>query len=441
MPSPTVSPLTRARAALRLVLAAALIAGFMPRAAASSSGPLMASLPPSEWVTAGEQREVLITLEGSSRTSQVLQVLSTLAREKAKAAFFLPASWLAERKILAMSMLSLGHRIGNRGYDDVSFTRLGRSGARASIARAERALAQLGVDPRPFLRPPGGARTRAVLEVAGAMGYRSVRWTYRPGRGSASEIARQAVARARPGSILSLDLWRPAHRAALGEIIQGVRARGLRVAGLESLRATDAVRWDRRLAAGSSGPQVRRLQERLRRLTYVPGSDGVFGEETLQAVYAFEKTQRLPRDGVVTPADMERLMSADRPAAPKRSADSFIDVDLSRQVLFEVKKDRVVQTLPISSANGEYYISDGERRKAETPTGSFKVLWKIPGWRVSDLGELWYPSYFHSGGYAIHGSPLVPTYPASHGCVRIPMSVAKSFYSRLEIGTKVFVHR
>ncbi|MDQ4146047.1 MAG: L,D-transpeptidase family protein, partial [Actinomycetota bacterium] len=234
--------------------------------------------------------------------------------------------------------------------------------------------------------------------------------------------------------------WRPAHRAALATIIEGVRARGLRVAGPESLRATHAVRWDTTLAAGSSGAQVRRLQESLRRRTYVPGSDGVFGEETLQAVYAFEKTQRLPRDGVVTPPDMERLLTSDRPVAPKRRADRFIDIDLSRQVLFEVEKGRVVQTLPVSSANGEYYFSDGERSKAVTPTGAFKVLWKIPGWRVSDLGELWYPSYFHSGGYAIHGSPLVPTYPASHGCVRVPMSVAKSLYSRLDIGTRVFVH-
>ena len=43
---------------------------------------------------------------------------------------------------------------------------------------------------------------------------------------------------------------------------------------------------------------------------------------------------------------------------------------------------------------------------------------QIDGMRVSRLGELWRPKYF-TGGYALHGSPSVPGYPASHGCVRL----------------------
>ena len=39
---------------------------------------------------------------------------------------------------------------------------------------------------------------------------------------------------------------------------------------------------------------------------------------------------------------------------------------------------------------------------------------KINGVRVSRLGELYRPAYF-VGGYAIHGSPSVPNFPASHG--------------------------
>ena len=34
------------------------------------------------------------------------------------------------------------------------------------------------------------------------------------------------------------------------------------------------------------------------------------------------------------------------------------------------------------------------------------------------LGTLYRPLYFE-GGYAIHGSPYVPSYPDSHGCVRL----------------------
>jgi lipoprotein-anchoring transpeptidase ErfK/SrfK len=47
-------------------------------------------------------------------------------------------------------------------------------------------------------------------------------------------------------------------------------------------------------------------------------------------------------------------------------------------------------------------------------------------------------SYF-DGGYAIHGEPAVPPHPASHGCVRIPMSPLCIVAKLLPIGTRVYV--
>jgi lipoprotein-anchoring transpeptidase ErfK/SrfK len=34
----------------------------------------------------------------------------------------------------------------------------------------------------------------------------------------------------------------------------------------------------------------------------------------------------------------------------------------------------------------------------------------------------------------------VPVYPASHGCIRIPMFAAKEFYNLAPIGAKVIVY-
>ena len=59
----------------------------------------------------------------------------------------------------------------------------------------------------------------------------------------------------------------------------------------------------------------------------------------------------------------------------------------------------------------------------------------MPGWDW----VLWYPLYF-KGGFAIHGYPSVPAYPASHGCVRIPMWIAPSLYGKHGHGTTVIVH-
>ncbi len=63
---------------------------------------------------------------------------------------------------------------------------------------------------------------------------------------------------------------------------------------------------------------------------------------------------------------------------------------------------------------------------------------RISGWRKSELGRLYNPLYF-TGGIAIHGYPSVPTRPASHGCVRIPMSASHWFPQMVPDGTPVHV--
>lgn len=99
----------------------------------------------------------------------------------------------------------------------------------------------------------------------------------------------------------------------------------------------------------------------------------------------------------------------------------------------------VLKILPVSTGNEGRYFDQGKWQRAHTPRGRFTVGRKIEGWRRSTLGLLYYPCYF-SGGVAIHGSPTVPAYPASHGCVRIPMSAARGFSQMVPVGTEVIVH-
>ena len=75
-----------------------------------------------------------------------------------------------------------------------------------------------------------------------------------------------------------------------------------------------------------------------------------------------------------------------------------------------------------------------------TPTGTFAITRCIDGWRQSSLGLLWRPNYFH-GGYALHGSTSVPTYAASHGCVRLTVPAMNRAWSQLSIGERVHVYR
>ena len=404
------------------------------------AGPASASLPPSEWVIGPPSKVAFLTFEGSTGPERVRRLLKKLERRHARATFFFPGVWIDDHTSLARRTRRSGHFLGNRGYGKDEFTSLSSEDLQASIARAQQALQNVGADPAPFLRAPHGVRDMRVLQVAGSMGYRSVRWTMQPGSGLPGAVARRAVRRAQKGSIISLDLSKNSNRKAVPRIIDGLRRRNFKLGLMGRVGNAHPVRWDISLRAGSSGTEVEYLQDQLKRTSYPAGNtDGNFGYATQQAVYAFEKVFGLTRDGVVTPEQMTAIAVSGRPTAKNRGYGRMINIDISRQVLFEVRHGKVKRTIPISSGSEEYYTSDGETHKAHTPRGDFHIERKIEGEHESDLGVLYNPLYF-IGGYAMHGSTSVPTYPASHGCVRLPMYVSKPFYNRHEIGEFVWVH-
>jgi peptidoglycan hydrolase-like protein with peptidoglycan-binding domain len=185
-----------------------------------------------------------------------------------------------------------------------------------------------------------------------------------------------------------------------------------------------------RLGFGARGGAVARLGYRLRALHYAAPATSVFGPELLDAVYAFEKVQGLPRTGAVDAAFWERLANPRVPAPRYATPASHIEIDKTHQVLYIVRGSRVTLIVPVSTAGipGRF-----------TPTGRFAIYRKVSGFDPSPLGTLFDPMYF-TDGYAIHGNPSVPPYPASHGCVRVPMWLAPYLYATNPYGEIVYVY-
>ena len=193
-------------------------------------------------------------------------------------------------------------------------------------------------------------------------------------------------------------------------------------------------------AAGAQGEEVRALEQRLADLHFDTGKvDGVFDAATGHAVMAFQKTHGLERNSRATPEVLAKVNAVGdpEPMMPTGGANR-VEVDLKRQVLFLYKDGSLLRILSISTGNNKRYCVDGQCATAVTPGGSFKVNRRIKGLRVSRLGKLYNPLYFN-GGIAIHGAPSVPGYPASHGCVRIPMHTSAWFYDTVPNGTPVYV--
>lgn len=194
------------------------------------------------------------------------------------------------------------------------------------------------------------------------------------------------------------------------------------------------------LRQGDENPEVEVIQERLTALGYRPGSvDGRFGGNTTSAVLAFQKREGLSPDGVIGPAFLEALEDPSG-AGPRPGSGSRIEVDLDRQIAFILDSTGEITTINISSGSGrEYTGPDGSKAIAYTPTGEFTVERAINGIRKAPLGSLYRPLYFKEG-WAIHGSPNVPAYPASHGCIRTSNYDQDFVFGVIEVGDPVSIH-
>jgi lipoprotein-anchoring transpeptidase ErfK/SrfK len=191
---------------------------------------------------------------------------------------------------------------------------------------------------------------------------------------------------------------------------------------------------------GAQGPDVQALQQKLTSLTYMTnGVDGMFGGGTRDALVAFQKVNGLKLSGELDPPTSDKLASAGAPTPAYSTPGDHVEVDVGKQVVYVVRGGTVANTLTTSTGSGQKFTSQGVTQKAITPNGIFHVYWKIPGWHEAPLGNLYKPSFFN-GGIAFHGYNSVPSYPASHGCIRLPMEFADWFYDQAApMGATVYV--
>jgi N-acetylmuramoyl-L-alanine amidase len=179
------------------------------------------------------------------------------------------------------------------------------------------------------------------------------------------------------------------------------------------------------LALGARGPSVRILEHRLEELHYLlRGVDGLYSYDTADAVLAFQKVNGLARTGRVTPAVWRRLQVAHVPR-PRYRYGHHLEVDKTRQVLFEVDHGRVVRIVHVSTG-----------ATGNTPVGRWRIYSKVPGTLPSGM----FDSNFFVRGFAIHGYPSVPPYPASHGCVRTPNWAAPILFASSYYGETVYIY-
>jgi hypothetical protein len=185
---------------------------------------------------------------------------------------------------------------------------------------------------------------------------------------------------------------------------------------------------DWRAGAGERGVKVLLLQRALLEQGFATSVTGYYDDGTARAVLAFRKTNELGWDGYATTevfAKLLRHQGAYQLRYPK--AGKHVEFDWSRQVLVLAKGAKPYRT---------YHTSSGA---PVTPTvfGTYRFYLKTPGTNAKGMVH----SAYFIRGYAIHGYASVPNYPASHGCLRVPIPNAASIFNWIDIGDQIFLYQ
>jgi L,D-transpeptidase catalytic domain len=297
------------------------------------------------------------------------------------------------------------------------------------------------VTPKP--RPAGG---KASLSVHGGLATKRTRY-FAP---SQEVVVRGVVKPGVPGEVLTLYAIRrgKASKQVRRKVKRGGRYEfRFKVGNAGAVRlvvkhgASDAqakfrtrdetiqvVNWQ--AGAGSSGVKVLLLQRGLLKLGFATPVTGSFDGLTANAVNVFRKTNGMGRDGYAATSVYGMVLrgqGAFKLRYPNAGTHGkHVEFDWSRQVLVLADHGKAYRA---------YHVSSG---KPSTPTvfGSFHFYSKTPG---TNSHGMVYSSYF-IGGYAIHGYASVPNYPASHGCLRVPIPNAVSIYNWIDIGDPIFTY-
>ena len=117
-------------------------------------------------------------------------------------------------------------------------------------------------------------------------------------------------------------------------------------------------------------------------------------------------------------------------ASIPEAGDTKVVVDLLTQLFYVYRGEQLVGVATISSG----------KKGRETPLGFWSVMLKqkLGHSRKYENAPMPFMQMYDSKGIAFHAGPN-PGYPASHGCVRLPLKFAEKLYGMTKIGTKVVI--
>lgn len=193
---------------------------------------------------------VALTLDDGPRPEQTQPLLDLLERHGAHATFFLEGRELDRFPEAGRQIARAGHELGNHGYSHTRMLFVSPGFIQRELESTDAAIVRAGHTGPIAFRPPFGKKLLGLPRYLEQTGRTTVMWNIEPESAPGVEqtpdgIARHAVERARPGSIILLHAMHDTagfKLSALDRMLSGLAERGLRVVSYAELSAACAPR-------------------------------------------------------------------------------------------------------------------------------------------------------------------------------------------------------
>ncbi len=180
------------------------------------------------------------------------------------------------------------------------------------------------------------------------------------------------------------------------------------------------------LHPGECDKVVKGFKKAMAEMGYVSGGGSCFNGRLGREVLAYRKVNDMDRTEKAGAGLVKSVFGGKggyQPRYPK--AGEHAEVPLDKQVLVLIKKGKPFAIYPVSTG----------KPSTPTVTGHYSFYRQEPGYNSEGM---YYSFYWHNG-YAVHGYAEVPTYAASHGCVRTYIADQPRIYEQLNYGESIFV--
>lgn len=189
------------------------------------------------------RRVIYLTFDAGYENGCTAQILDVLQAHGVPAAFFLVGNYLQQNPELVQRMVDEGHTVGNHTFHHWDMSAIGDAETfRRELEDVEQLFSEItGQTMQKFYRPPQGIYSEKNLQMAQALGYRTVFWSLayvdwlNDDQPTAEQAFSKLVPRIHPGAVVLLHSTSKTNAQILDALLRQWETLGYEFGTLEEL--------------------------------------------------------------------------------------------------------------------------------------------------------------------------------------------------------------